>query len=60
MLRSGADTAAVVEKARTRNGVKADRSFGRAFRGFAAKLDEKQHRDLLADPNVVAVVPDGS
>ena len=59
MLRSSADTAAVVEKARVRNGVKADRSFGRAFRGFAAKLDQNQRRDLLADPNVVAVVPDG-
>ncbi|OGO52365.1 MAG: hypothetical protein A2Z32_13890 [Chloroflexi bacterium RBG_16_69_14] len=59
MLRSGADTAAVVEKARKRDGVKADRSYARAFRGFSAKLDEQQRIDLLADPNVVAVVPDG-
>jgi hypothetical protein len=29
-----------------------------AFRGFSARLDERR-RDLLADPNVVAVVPDG-
>src|SRR4030067_472736 len=59
MLRSGADTAAVVEKARKRDGVKADRSYARAFRGFSAKLDEKQRRDLLADPHGVAVLPDG-
>jgi subtilisin len=58
MLRSGADTAAAVEKARKRDGVKADQSYSRTIRGFAAKLDPKQKRDLLADPNVVAVVPD--
>ena len=59
MLRSGSNTAAVVEKARKRDGVKADRSYARTFRGFSAKLDKKQKGDLLADPNVVAVVPDG-
>ena len=59
MLRKGADTAAAVDRAgrkRRRQGgphVHAD-----AFHGFAAKLDAKQRRDLLADPNVVAVVPD--
>ena len=58
MLRTGSDTAAVVEKARKRTGVKADRSYARAFRGFSAKLDPGQKRGLLADPNVVAVVPD--
>ena len=58
MLRGGSDTAAVVEKARKRDGVKADRSFARTFRGFSAKLDTNQKRDLLADPNVVAIVPD--
>ncbi len=59
MLRNGSDTAAVVDKARKRDGVKADHSFGRAMRGFSAKLDKKQKADLQADPNVVAVVPDG-
>ena len=58
MLKSGTDTAAVVSKARKRDGVKADRSFARTFRGFSAKLDKKQKSDLLADPNVLAVVPD--
>ncbi len=46
-------------RSRKRDGVKADRSFGKTFHGFSAKLDKKQKRDLLADPNVVAVVPDG-
>ncbi len=58
MLKSGSNTAAVVEKVRKRDGVKADRSFSRTFRGFSAKLDKKQKNDLLADPNVLAVVPD--
>ncbi len=59
MLRNGTDTAAAVTRARTRNGVKADRSYTRTIRGFAAKLDGSQRSKLLADPNVVAVVPDG-
>ncbi len=58
MLKNGTDTSAVVSKVRKRDGVTADRSFTRAFRGFSAKLDKKQKRDLLDDPNVVAVVPD--
>jgi len=58
MLKSGTDTSAVVKKAGKRAGIKADRTFGRTFRGFSAKLDKKQKADLLADPNVVAVVPD--
>jgi subtilisin len=58
MLRSGADTAAVVEKASKRDGVKADHTYSKAIRGFAAKLDKHQKSELLADPNVVAVVPD--
>ena len=58
MLRTGTDTAAAVAKAGKRDGVKADRSYGKALRGFAAKLDKHQKADLLADPNVVAVVPD--
>ena len=58
MLRNGSDTAAVVEKARKHDGIKAEKSFIRAFRGFAAKLDKKQRLARLADPSVVAVVPD--
>ncbi len=58
MLRSGSDTTAVVERAHKRDGIKADRSFNRAINGFSAKLDKQQKRDLQADPNVIAVVPD--
>jgi subtilisin len=58
MLKNGTDTAAVVSKVHKRDGVTADRSFTRAFRGFSAKLDKKQKSELLDDPNVVAVVPD--
>jgi len=58
MLRSGADTTAVVEKAHKRDGVKADHTYSRALKGFAAKLDKRQKQDLEADPNVLAVVPD--
>ena len=59
MLRNSSDTASVVARVRTRDGIKADRSFGKTFHGFSAKLDHQQKRDLLADPNVVALVPDG-
>ncbi|HEX6868345.1 MAG TPA: S8 family serine peptidase, partial [Candidatus Limnocylindrales bacterium] len=58
LLRNDADTSAVVETVGKRDRVKADRTFKRAFHGFAAKLDARQKRDLLADPNVVALVPD--
>ncbi|MFL5675618.1 MAG: S8 family serine peptidase, partial [Chloroflexota bacterium] len=58
MLRTDSDTAAVVDKVGKRDGVKADRSFNK-IHGFAAKLDAHQKRDLLEDPDVVAVVPDG-
>ena len=59
MLRTGADTAGVVARGGKHHGLKVDRSFGRAVHGFSAKLDKQQERDLLADPNVLAVVPDG-
>jgi subtilisin family serine protease len=59
LLKKGADTTRVIEKAGKRDGVKADHKFGRAVRGFSAHLDATQRKDLLADPNVAAVVPDG-
>ncbi len=58
MFRNGTDTTAAVDKVRKRQGVTADRNYTRAFRGFAAKLDTNQRHDLLADPNVLAIVPD--
>jgi len=59
MLKSGANTSGVIEEAGKRDGVKADHQFGRTVRGFSAHLDAQQRTDLLADPNVAAVVPDG-
>jgi subtilisin len=58
ILKTGADTAAVVAKASKRDGVKADHHYSKAIRGFAAKLDKHQKADLLADPDVAAIVPD--
>ncbi len=58
MLRGTSNTAAVVTKVRKHDGVKADRTFTRTLHGFSAKLDKKQKATLLADPNVIAVVPD--
>ena len=58
MLEHTADTASVTTRHRQRDGIRADRTFQRAIRGFTAKLDTAQRRALLADPNVVAVVPD--
>jgi hypothetical protein len=58
VLRSGADIQNVEARHAAREGMKVTRSFGRAIRGFTAKLDPAQRRALLADPNVVGVVPD--
>src|SRR5262245_4646439 len=57
VLRKGADTSAVVDRAGKRDQVKADRLFGKAVHGFAARLDARQRSDLQADPNVAAIVP---
>ena len=58
VLDSTADPTRVVTRHRQREGLKADRSFKNAFRGFTAKLDKAQRAALLADPSVAAVVPD--
>jgi subtilisin family serine protease len=58
VLERGSDPAAVVERASVRDGVHADRTFRRAIRGFAATLDAEQRLGLLADPSVLALVPD--
>ena len=58
VLSPTADTAGVITRHRQRDGIKADRRFDRAVRGFSAKLDAGQRLALRADPNVVAVVPD--
>jgi hypothetical protein len=47
----------VVAKAGKRDNVNADHRSVARFRGFSAKLDTAAQADLLADPNVAAVVP---
>jgi len=59
LLRNGSDTAATVSRARLHAHVKADQTYARSVRGFAAKLDRAQRATLLADPSVSAIVPDG-
>jgi subtilisin family serine protease len=60
ILASDAETATVVERASRgkAKGLKADRTFSAAVRGFTARLDRTQRTALEADPAVVAVVPD--
>jgi subtilisin len=58
LLRSGADTASVRDRHARREGLRVDRSFGRAIRGFAGPMTQAQVAALRADPDVVAVVPD--
>jgi len=58
MLKSDANVATVLDRHATRDRIKADRTFGRAMRGFTSKLTGTQRRALQADPNVLAVVPD--
>jgi subtilisin family serine protease len=59
MFRDGTDTKTQLTRFRQRDGVKVDHRFGQTFRGFSAKLDADQKRDIQADPNVLAIVPDG-
>lgn len=58
MLKSGADPTAVIAKHAARDRIKAERSFTKAFRGFTSRLTGAQRTALLADANVLAVVPD--
>ena len=48
-----------MSRARLRAHVKADQTYTRSVRGFAARLDRAQRATLLADPSVSAIVPDG-
>ena len=58
VLTGKTDTKRFVAAQGKRNGIKSDRSFGRALKGFTARLDARQRRALLAAPEVVKVVPD--
>ena len=59
MLRNGERHRGRRVPGRLRAHVKADRTYTRSVRGFAAKLDAPSDATLLADPSVGAVVPDG-
>jgi subtilisin family serine protease len=58
VLAGDADTTKVLSTHRSREGTMAERAFKHAFRGFTARLDKTQRAALLADPKVLAVVPD--
>lgn len=58
LLRDGANVEVVTGHAGRAQGVRADRTFHHATRGFAAALTPGQVAALRADPDVVAVVPD--
>lgn len=58
LLRDGANVEVVTGHTGRAQGVRADRTFHHATRGFAAALTPGQVAALRADPDVVAVVPD--
>jgi subtilisin len=57
-LRDGADVQAAVADLRSRLGVRADQTFRRALRGYAARLTPAQAAWLRRQPQVEAVVAD--
>lgn len=57
-LRSGTDVGRQLRQARDRLGIRPERAFQRALRGYSARMTAAQREALLADPNVLAVVPD--
>ena len=58
ILKSGANTQAVVDRIEDKDDVDVDRTFTKAVRGFTAELDAEQQQAVADDPSVVAVVPD--
>ena len=58
MLRPGADARKARDRHAAREGLKADRLFEKALRGFSAKLTSAQRGALTRDPDVLAIVPD--
>jgi subtilisin family serine protease len=58
VLRDGADAASVTDRLEKATGFTADRRYGAALKGFAARLTDPQTARLKADPEVAAVVPD--
>ena len=58
VLRDGADAAGVTDRLEKATGFTADRRYGAALKGFAARLTSTQTGQLKGDPEVAAVVPD--
>jgi subtilisin len=58
VVAKGADTKKVRDRHKDREGLKADRFYGKALRGFSGKLTAEQVEALEADPDVAAVIPD--
>jgi subtilisin family serine protease len=58
VLRSAVDAAGVTDRLEGATGFTADRRYGAALKGFAARLTDTQIARLKADPEVSAVVPD--
>ena len=58
VMAKGADTKKVRDRHIDREGLKADRFFGKALRGFSGKLTDEQVQALEADPDVAALIPD--
>jgi subtilisin family serine protease len=58
VLREAVDAASVTDRLEKGAGFTADRRYGTALKGFAARLTDTQIARLKADPEVAAVVPD--
>ena len=58
VLRDAVDAAGVTDRLEKATGFTADRRYGAALKGFAARLTDTQIARLRADPEVSAVVPD--
>jgi subtilisin family serine protease len=57
-LQADADVDATLARARQGHGIRADRVYRSAIRGFAANMDDATAAALRADPAVVSVEPD--
>lgn len=58
IMAKGADTKKVRDRHIAREGMKVERYFGKAIRGFSGKLTDEQVAALEADPDVAAIIPD--
>jgi subtilisin len=57
-LAASADATSVIETARARFGATIGQRFGKVLNGFAVQMTSSQRDELIADPRVLAIVPD--